>query len=319
MEKLCLLLVSCALWIVPVPAAAAVVDSQGKSGILANSVTQWTTIEINGILEREDRVLRPQIPEFGVWHGYGIAANGKWFGLEFVGDREWEKQLMDLTGKRVRVKGKVEERTLDGLIKHNIKVVVVSELDAIDLRESVHVELTGVFHVSAPITYLQTAPVVTVGGQTYVIDYEGAEGIFQAARKLDGKTVVLTGRLVGTTSFPVFCRCEPSTLPAIFLTGIKPADENAKDAARFTIQGKLKQLPLLPTDAEPLPGWSISANGKDYFVRFDDDKLADLAGKLDGKIVVLNGFLRTQECVDVNALGDPVIRTEIEVLRVNEL
>ena len=47
MEKLCLLLVSCALWIVPAPVATAAEGPKG--GVLGNSVTQWPTVEINGL------------------------------------------------------------------------------------------------------------------------------------------------------------------------------------------------------------------------------------------------------------------------------
>jgi hypothetical protein len=162
-------------------------------------------------------------------------------------------------------------------------------------------------------------PTISVNGQTYVIDYEGAEGIFQAARKMDGKRVVLTGKLTGTTSFPVLCRCEPMKLATVFLTGIKVADEKATDDALFTIRGKLKRLPVLPTDAEPFPAWTISASGRDFFVVFANDKLEKLAEKSDGKVVVLTGGLGTQECVDVNALGDPVIKTNVDVVRVTEL
>jgi hypothetical protein len=316
MEKLCLLLVSCALWIVPAPVAAA---EGPKGGVLANSVTQWTTVEINGILDFDDGGLRPRIPEFGVWLGYGITVDGKWFGLDLGGDKEREEQAKQLIGKRVLVHGKVEERTLDGFIKQQIKVVVVSELEAVNLGDSITVQLTGVLYVDAPITYLHQAPVISVNGQMYVIEYEGAEGIFVTARKLDGKRVVLTGKLTGTTSYPVLCRCEPMKLPTVFLTGVKAAEENAKDAALFTIRGKLTRLPVLPTDAEPFPHWTISANGRDYFVSFANEKLAELAGKLDGKVVILTGSLGTQECVDVNELGDPVIKTQVEVVRVTEL
>jgi hypothetical protein len=317
MEKLCLLLVSCALWIVPAPFVAAAEEAKG--GVLANSVTKWPTFEINGILDFDDGGLRPRIPEFGVWLGYGITVDGKWFGLDLGGDKERDELAKKLIGKRVLVRGTVEERTLDGFIKRQIKVVVVSELEAVNLGDSITVQLTGVFHESAPITYLHQMPTISVNGQTYVIDYEGAEGIFQAARKMDGKRVVLTGKLTGTTSFPVLCRCEPMKLATVFLTGIKVADEKATDDALFTIRGKLKRLPVLPTDAEPFPTWTISASSRDFFVVFANDKLEKLAEKSDGKVVVLSGALGTQECVDVNALGDPVIKTTVDVVRVMEL
>jgi hypothetical protein len=258
--------------------------------------------------------------------GYGITAAGKWFGLDlgegkdrldFAERIELAKKLV---GKRVLVKGKVEERTLDGFIKQRIKVVVVSDLLAVDTRESITLQLTGAFHVSAPITYLQHAPVVTVDGQMYVIDYEGAEGIFADAKKLDGKRVVLTGRLMGTTAYPVLCRPETMKLPTVFPTKIKAADENTLDGVQFTIQGKLKRLSEVPAIRESfVPRWSIQASGREYRLTFGNAKLTALAEKLDGKVVVLTAAFDVEECATRNALGDPVITPEADVLRVKEL
>ncbi|HEY1860245.1 MAG TPA: hypothetical protein VGG61_07820, partial [Gemmataceae bacterium] len=306
MEKLCLLLAFAAFWIVPSPAVPAhaggllglqqilpnPAEPPQKAGALGNGVTQWTTVEINGVLEFEDGALRPHIPEFGAWMGFGITADGKWFGLDlgegkdrldFAERIELAKKLV---GKRVLVRGKVEERTLDGLIKQQIKVVVVSDLQEVDTRESITLQLTGVFHVDAPITYLQNAPVITVDGQMYFIDYEGAEGIFAEAKKLDGKRVALTGRLMGTNMYSVFCRPETMNLPVVLPKKIVAADENTLDGVQVTIQGKLKRLSEVPANSESfVPRWSIRASGREYRLNFGNRKLTELAEKLDGKVV----------------------------------
>jgi hypothetical protein len=177
-----------------------------------------------------------------------------------------------------------------------------------------------VFHVDAPITYVQNAPVITVDGQMYFIDYEGAEGIFAEAKKLDGKRVALTGRLMGTNMYSVFCRPETMNLPVVLPKKIVAADENTLDGVQFTIQGKLKRLSEVPANSESfVPRWSIRASGREYRLNFGNRKLTELAEKLDGKVVVLSAAFDVEECATLNALGDPGIRPEADILRVKEL
>jgi hypothetical protein len=175
MEKLCLLLAFNLLWIVPSPAAPpaggpaareevaprvappelqqilpAPAVPQDKGGRIPGDVYQWITVEINGTLDYNDGGLRPRIPEFGTWVGYSVTADGKWYGLDFRTNMELEEKAKRLTGKRAVVKGTVEERTLDGFIKQQIKVVVVSDLEAApdvteadSVKETVHLEVEG--------------------------------------------------------------------------------------------------------------------------------------------------------------------------------
>src|SRR5262249_3513879 len=153
--KLCLLLAFNMVWMVPAPAGADQANTKG--GMLAPGVQEWTTVEINGILDYDDGTESRQriIEEYGVWIGYTVTADGKWFGIDFNGNKELEEKAKKLIGKRVVVKGKVEERTLDGLIPHKIKVVVASEFEAaVDEKEGIIVQLTGKFQMKAVITYL---------------------------------------------------------------------------------------------------------------------------------------------------------------------
>jgi hypothetical protein len=332
MKKLCLLLAFNLVWMIPAPAGAD--EANTKGGALAPSVYEWTTVEINGMLDYDDGGLRPRIPEFGDWIGYSVTADGKWFGIDFNGNKELEEVAKKLIGKRVVVKGKVEERTLDGFIPHKIKVVVASEFGAAaEEKEGITVQLTGKFQMKTAITYLHEEPAITVHGQTYVIDFEGAEGLLPAARILDGKMVVLTGKLYGDRMFPVMCRPEEVKLPALLPASMKAADEKAKEAIVLTIIGKLERLPVDPIDpwfnllGHPT-GWVVHVNGRTYAVSFADDKMRKLADKLDGRMVHLAGALEketrvigihpTDKLIDWQEDILP-IEWQVEILRVSEL
>jgi hypothetical protein len=217
MEKLCLLLALHVLWIVPSPAVPSglqqilplPVDSQEKGGVLGNGVTQWTTVEINGILDDDDGGLRPRIPEFGTWIGYSIMADGKWFALDFGGNKEREENAKKLIGMRVIVRGKLEERTLDGLIKQQIKVAVVSELDATDVNDSAVETINLNIMGELKHEVLERLPPVdqwsiTVEGQTYSLQFSpdvpkekpdslAETRVFASGRLLADGMVLVTG------------------------------------------------------------------------------------------------------------------------------
>jgi hypothetical protein len=204
MEKLCLLLVASTLWIVPSPAAPPLGGPSSKGGIRVDGVIEWTTIEINGTLD-DDGGLRPHIPEFGAWIGHSVTADGKWFGLDFGTNKELEEKAKKLTGKRILVTGKVEERDLNGLIKQRIKVVVASQLEAAvqelngvgadSVQETVHLEVQGDLE-SIILGGLppRTDWIVKADGKTYHLEFDSAipkekPGTFE------GKKVVVTGTL----------------------------------------------------------------------------------------------------------------------------
>jgi hypothetical protein len=355
MEKLCLVLAINVLWIVPSPDARvevppcvappglqqilpAPVVAGDKAGRRVDDVYKWTTIEIIGKLHYEagDGV---RILEFEPYVGYSIMVDGKWYAADFP-NKEHAAKAQELVGKRVSIKGTLGNRTLDGgLIPHTIPVVTVTQFDAAPaLTEEITVRLTGQLQIDTPITYLLNAPVIIVNGQHYAIDYEGAEGVFAKARKLDGKRVVLTGKLVGTRSFPEMCRPEDVSLPVLFLTDVKAADEKAADAALFTIQGKLKWQPPVVGCVLPIvesgfhTDWVIRANGREYPVDFGDDKkMLKLASSLDGQTVLLTGALETRNIRFENVQTierppsedgiwtNPLPDVHLEVLRVIEL
>jgi hypothetical protein len=113
-----------------------------------------------------------------------------------------------LIGKRIVVRGKVENRELDGFIKQTIRVVVASELEAVSsaavnqdsVQETVHLDvqldLESVILGGLPS---QTSWTVMADGKTYHLEFDNSipkekPGI------LDGKKVIVTGTLKeGTT------------------------------------------------------------------------------------------------------------------------
>jgi hypothetical protein len=341
MEKLFLLLAFNVLWIVPSPDARveaaprvappglqqilpAPVVPEDKGGRVPGDIIRWVTVEINGTLGHDNDPSLP-IEEYDHWTGYSITADGKWYAVEFS-DKDHEGKAKDLVGKRVRITGTLADRKMDGLIPHSIKLITATEFgEAARAKEEITIALTGKLEVKAMITYLYTEPVITVNGQAYVIDYEGAEGVFADARKLDGKMVVLTGRLAGERSFPVMCRPENVTLPVIQLTGVKAAEEKAKESIALSIVGKLERVPLDPIDpwmnvlGHPT-GWEVHTGDRTYAVSFPNDAMWKLADKFDGRLVRLTGALEKHARsfrFELDAAAP--FRWEIEILRLSEL
>jgi hypothetical protein len=86
--------------------------------------------EFQGILDYNDG-LGPQIPEWDPWIGYGITVQGKWQGLVLPKCKDVQELARKLIGKQAIVRGRIEQRTLNGLIRHQIDVIVVSSLRAV--------------------------------------------------------------------------------------------------------------------------------------------------------------------------------------------
>jgi hypothetical protein len=80
--------------------------------------------EFEGTLDYNDSS-GPHIPEWDPWIGFGITANGRWYGLVLPESKEVQEMARKLVGKKVSVRGTVEKRTLNGLFPQQIEVIVV--------------------------------------------------------------------------------------------------------------------------------------------------------------------------------------------------
>jgi hypothetical protein len=85
--------------------------------------------EFEGTLDYLDG-LGPRILEWDPWIGYGIRVGEKWYGLVLPERKDIQETAKKLVGKKAVVHGRVEQRTLGGLIPHQIDVIVVSDLHA---------------------------------------------------------------------------------------------------------------------------------------------------------------------------------------------
>jgi hypothetical protein len=142
-----------------------------------------------------------QIPEWEPWIGPGVETPDDWFGLDFKGNKELAARAAEWCGKQVRVTGRVERRTLSGLIPHQIRVLVVSDLQLLDtVKKPVTVELKGQFVFRADrLDILRPDARLSVDGKTYIVDLGNNRTLWQHAACLDGHPAVVTGTLQGDT------------------------------------------------------------------------------------------------------------------------
>jgi hypothetical protein len=312
-EKLCLLLAFNLIWMVPKPVAPAqpggpvdiatpiiITDpipplKQFEKLIEKDSVHKWVTVEINGTLSYE-KGLDPSIPrmlEYEEWVGYSISAGDKWFGLDFGDNKELAAKAKKLLGKRVIVKGTVEDRML-GLLPRTIKVMVVSDLaEAAPVKEWIDVQVTGKLEAWATPTPLGGPAyqfVVLVNDKQFLLEIGADSDLSKHALKLDGKRVIVSGQFD-----------QKKDTPTIQAREVKAADDKAKDAIVMNLQGTLIRDAAKDKVRErgnlyrPYhTGWTIHVNGAAFLVEFGGDtKLLDLAAKLDGQTVLLTGSLET--------------------------
>jgi hypothetical protein len=148
----------------------------------------------------------PQIPEWEPWIGPGLETCGSRFGLDFGDHKEMLKQAEKLYGKKVRVTGRLEKRTLQGLIPHQIDVLVVSDLKpTVTLQAKLHYVITE-WDTGKVLFTCDRVPElfckcwslrygVTIDGKLYVLDFAGNTALGGEAEKLAGKLVVATGTL----------------------------------------------------------------------------------------------------------------------------
>ena len=329
MEKLCLVLLFNLLWIVPPPVAPA--QSDGLPDVLTpitiadpipplkkfeklleqSTIRKWVTAEINGTLHYEEGLdpSIPRIPEYEEWVGYSITADGQWFGMDLGDNKELTEKAKILLGKRVVVKGTVEERSLGLIPRKTIKVVAVSELtEAAPAKEWIDMQVTGKLEARALPTSLGGPAyqfVVMVSDKQYALQIDAHADLSKQALTLDGKRVVVSGRFDQAKEFPT-----------IQAQDVKAADEKSKDAVAMTVQGKLirdaaKDRIQESRDWGYHTGWKLQVNGLVFPVEFGaDEKLRKLAAQLDGQTVLLSGALNTVDYFPPNWKPRPRPRDE---------
>jgi hypothetical protein len=128
-----LLLLACCVALVPGPSRAESLDEFVPRGDipLPEPGDRLGLEEIQGTLDYNDG-LGPQIPEWEPWVGYGLTAGEKWYGLVLPERKDLQERAKELVGKKVVVRGRVEKRTLHGLIPHQIEVLVVTSLRGVE-------------------------------------------------------------------------------------------------------------------------------------------------------------------------------------------
>jgi hypothetical protein len=138
-----LLLLACGVVLVPGPSRAGSLDGFVPRGdiLLPEPGDRLGLEEIQGTLDYNDG-LGPQIPEWEPWVGYGLTAGQKWYGLVLPDRKDLHDRAKELVGKKVVVRGRLEKRTLQGLIPHQIEVLVVTSLRAAEQAAAKPVAVT---------------------------------------------------------------------------------------------------------------------------------------------------------------------------------
>jgi hypothetical protein len=137
---------------------------------------------------------------------------------------------------------------------------------------------------------------VTANGQTYRLNFGADQKLLALAENLNGKTVVLSGRL--PQDWPIL-PLEPRAKvlenyrpwlhrPVVVVSSMRAARaESVKETVTLIIQGKLRMNGRLGYPQQPVA--LIEANGQTFVLEFGNKTLAEQAKKLDGKTVALQG------------------------------
>jgi hypothetical protein len=140
----------------------------------------------------------PQIPEWEPWIGPGLETGDSWFGLDFREHKELLKQAEKLYGKKVRITGRLEKHTLQGLIRHQIDVLVVTDLQPVEaVPQTVAVEVKGLLKLRIR-QCVGTRFSLTTDKGYFGLEFANEE-LRNLAGRLNGATVIVTGMLAEHT------------------------------------------------------------------------------------------------------------------------
>lgn len=134
---------------------------------------------------------------------------------------------------------------------------------------------------------------LTVNGRSYVLNIPEREDWHDQANQLNGRTVVVTGELVGGT---IHVRA-----------ALRAADASARTGVRVHIEGYLNNYGML-TSEPPIPMWQVTVNGKTYWLGFYSAALAQRAEKLVGRLVWVSGELQGESVVVSDLVAVPPLR-----------
>jgi hypothetical protein len=299
-------------------ARPAPVQNYFKKTIFVEIKGKLQQVEIDLLMqfaEKGDRPPRFPMPRLPVTRKvWQVTVNGQPYDLNFQGDTELEKLAQKLKGKTVKLVGRLEEprdiiRPLRGPGSKILEigrfwqenpVVFLTRLEAVEgeyVRETVQVVLRGKLNLD---TRFGCPPVkaaaIQVNGQSYLVDFGSNQALHQLAKKLDGKTVILTGTYGGKRSFPSMCLPKGFEIQVINVTSLQGGDSEGLFAAnQVVIKGKLFDSSILPVPYQDFPKFTVSVKGVSYALDFDGNQaLLARAKKLGRKTVILQGILGTK-------------------------
>jgi hypothetical protein len=235
-------------------------------------------LTLEGKLVYEDGT-GPHIPEFEPWIGPGLDTGGTWFGLDFGKNKDLLERAEKLSGRRVRVTGRLEQRQLGGLIPRTIYVLVVTDLQPVKpdggiLKKTVHVEMKGQFLFRADrLDILLPDSRLTVNGQTYVVNFGNNRDLWRSATALDGHTAIVAGTLDG------------NTLNAV---SIKGDGDFVHQTISVEFKGKLVWHPGIRCMSTR---FTVTGGADHFGLEFATQDLEKLAGSLNGSNVIVTGTL----------------------------
>jgi hypothetical protein len=231
----------------------------------------------------------PQIPEIERWVGPVLETNGSQYGLDFSESKDLLKQAEKLYGKKVRVTGRLEKRNLGEFHRHQVDVLVVSKLQAVEsVEQTIKVEIKGKLSrrlmVINPERILEDQPhpetwtvwEITANGTTYELNIAALSKVETLANQFLGRTVIVTGTRTGNV---------------IHVDDMKPDDGGV---IKKTVHVEMKGQFLWRADHCDIliPDSRLIVNGKTYVVKLGEDrKLWHAAVALDGHRAIVTGTL----------------------------
>jgi hypothetical protein len=254
-------------------------DTPGKK----DGITRAVTVELKGQLIWNKLPLRCRAPEFV------LVVNGERYDLRLGADAKLRRLARDLAGQTVIVTG----TRPTGPVDHPCVAVSGLKADS-SVTTSVGVEIKGklvrgkrYFTGLSIVNALGSWPVyhyawsIRVGRDTYHLDL-GGEAQHQVAESLSGKTVIVTGTLVGDR---------------VKVAGLKEDKDRVQKTTVVEVRGKLTRR-LIAASSHPHSKdierfrevWIVEAEGKAYELDFPKGLPLSIA-RLEGKTVVASGTL----------------------------
>ena len=182
-------------------------------------------------------------------------------------------------------------------------------------RIAMPVEIRGVYEANDQnIPGRTCGPLLQVGKKSYVVEFGRNEALRRAARKLDGKAVVITGTLGGFREVWLGCFTKVR-LPVIYVRAVRPAETE--------VVGELRQV-LRDRGRGPVLVWEIRAGGKDYELDLSGGRaFLRLAERLNVQTVHVSGRVEhrmgLRSILDKNGVAIMTAPIYYDVLVVSDL